>query len=118
MDNFKELFGIRRMDRLQMHVLKSVAKGVDESILRWFYHIERMENDRIAKRVYIMLECLGNHLVGQLQERCTDCLNNFEEKRFEYLASKKDGEDEFFDEMRGLSGVSTLVTASHFPVRN
>ena len=39
-----------------MHGLNSYAeysKGVDESILCLFGHIERMENDRIAKRVYM-----------------------------------------------------------------
>ena len=26
---------------------------IDEGVLRWFDHVERMENDRIAKRVYV-----------------------------------------------------------------
>ena len=33
-------------------------EGVDEKIddvLRWFGHVERMENDRVAKRVYVGL---------------------------------------------------------------
>ena len=33
-----------------------MMKSVDEKIngvLRWFGHVERMENDRIAKRVYV-----------------------------------------------------------------
>ena len=25
---------------------------IDKGVLRWFGHVERMENDRIAKRVY------------------------------------------------------------------
>ena len=34
-------------------VTKSVDENVDEGVLRWFGHVERMENDRTAKRVYI-----------------------------------------------------------------
>ena len=26
---------------------------IDESVLRWFGHVERLKNDRIAKRVYV-----------------------------------------------------------------
>ena len=39
------------MDRVPK-VRIGVAKVVDESVLLWFGHIERMENDSIAKRVY------------------------------------------------------------------
>ena len=50
---------IRRMDRVpnaQNREVCGVTKRgrderIDESILRWFGHIERMEDDRIAKRV-------------------------------------------------------------------
>ena len=34
-----------------------VKKGpdgrIDEDVLRWFGHVERMENDRIAQRIYV-----------------------------------------------------------------
>ena len=36
---------------------------MDESVLQWFGFIERIENDRIAKRVYVG-ECMGNGVVG------------------------------------------------------
>ena len=32
---------------------------IDEGVLRWFGRVERMENDRIAKRVYLE-ECAGS----------------------------------------------------------
>ena len=41
---------------------------VDEGVPRWFGHVERMENDRIAKRGYVG-ECAGNHSVGRPQKR-------------------------------------------------
>ena len=47
----------------QIRELCRVAKGVDEriyeSVLQWFGQIERMENERIAKRVY-RKECVGS----------------------------------------------------------
>ena len=56
----RDLLGIRRMDKVpnaRERELRGVTKGVDEKIdegvLRWFGHVERMENDRIAKRVYL-----------------------------------------------------------------
>ena len=59
MDNLRGLLGIRRMDRVpnaQIIELWLVTKGVDERIdegvLRWFAHVERVKNDRFAKRVY------------------------------------------------------------------
>ena len=57
-DNLKGLQGIRRMDRVPnawIRELCGVRKGlderIDEGVLRWFRHMERMERDRIAKRV-------------------------------------------------------------------
>ena len=71
MDNLRGLLSIRRMDKVpntRIRRLCSVTKGVDqrvdEGVLRWFAHVERMENDRIVKRVYA-----GEHgrSVGRMQ---------------------------------------------------
>ena len=58
MDNLRGLLGIWRMDRVlneQIRELCRVTKGIDERIdegVLWRYgHEERMEKDRIAKRV-------------------------------------------------------------------
>ena len=58
MDNLKGLLGIRRMDRVQNAGIREfcrVKKGVDdrinEGVLQWLNHVERMENDKIANRV-------------------------------------------------------------------
>ena len=60
MENLRSLLGIRRMDKVpnaRIRQLCGVMKGVDEKInegaLRCFGHVERMENDRIAKSVYV-----------------------------------------------------------------
>ena len=58
MDNLRGLLGIRRMDNVlnaRIRQLCGVTKGldekIDEGVLRWLGHVERMENDRIAKMV-------------------------------------------------------------------
>ena len=40
-------------------------------VSRWFTHLERMENDRIAKRFYVR-ECAGNHSMGKPRKRWID----------------------------------------------
>ena len=49
-----------------------MVKGVDEKIeggvLRWFGHVVRMENDRIAKRVYVG-ERDGSSSVGRPRKK-------------------------------------------------
>ena len=49
-------------------VTKGVDEKIDEGVLRWFGHVERMENNRIAKRVYVE-ECAGSRSVGRLRKR-------------------------------------------------
>ena len=56
MENVRGLLGIRRRGRVpneRIRELCGVKKGlderIDEGVLRWFGHVERMERDRIAK---------------------------------------------------------------------
>ena len=58
MDNLRGLLGIWRMVRVPSawirelcRVTKMIFEGIDEGILQWFGHGERMENDRVAKIV-------------------------------------------------------------------
>ena len=52
-----------------------MTKGEDEKIgegvLRWFGHVERMKNDRIAKRIYVR-ECACSHSEGWSRKRWID----------------------------------------------
>ena len=75
MDKLRGLLGIRRIDKVpstRLGQLCRVAKGVDEKIdegvLRWFGHVERMEN---VKRVYVG-ECAGSRSVGMARKRWID----------------------------------------------
>ena len=54
MDNLRGLVGIRRMDRVPnagIMKLCGMKKGLDEDMLRWFGHVDRMESgqDRFPK---------------------------------------------------------------------
>ena len=58
MDNLRGLLGIRGMDRVLnarirelCGVRKSLDERIDEGVLQWFSHVERIERDSIAKRV-------------------------------------------------------------------
>ena len=61
-----------------------VTKGVDEKINagvpRWFDHGQRMENGRIAKRVYVG-ECAGSRSVGRPRKRWIDIVKDCLKKR-------------------------------------
>ena len=82
MDNLRGLLGIRRMDRVpnaRIRELCGVTKGVDERIdegvFRWFGHVERVEEERIAKKVYVG-ECAGSRLVGRPRKRWNDSVKD------------------------------------------
>ena len=57
----RSMCGVSRLDRLRneeirrrMGVTKEMAERVDESVLRWFGHMERMDEERLTKRVWKM----------------------------------------------------------------
>ena len=75
MDNLRGLLGISRMDkvpnawiRLLYGVTKSMDEKIDEGILRWFGHVEKMENDRIAKMINVG-ECAGSRSMSMSRKR-------------------------------------------------
>ena len=87
MDNLRGLLGIKRRDRVPnpqirelCRVTKEVDERIDESFLHCFRHVERMENDGIAKRVNVG-ECAGSHSVGRLQKRWIDTVKDCLKKR-------------------------------------
>ena len=75
MDNLRGLLGISRMDRIPnawirelCEVRKGLDERIDETVLRWFGHVERMERDRITKSVYVG-ECqIVVQWVGQVRD--------------------------------------------------
>ena len=87
MNNLRVLLGIGRMDcvlNAWIGELCGMTRGLDDrindSILCWFGHVERMEKDMIVKRVYEG-ECAVIHSVGRLQKRWIDIIKGvFKEK--------------------------------------
>ena len=59
---------------------KGVNERIDEVVLRWFGHVERMENDRIAKRLYVG-EFVGSRSVGRSRERRINTVKDWLKKR-------------------------------------
>ena len=83
LDNFRGLLGIRRMDRVLnawirelCRVLKGVDEKIDKSVLWWYGHVERMEKDSIAKRVYDVGECVGSRSVGRPRNGWIESVKN------------------------------------------
>ena len=70
------------MDKVVMQSEEGLDERIDEGVLRWFSHVERMVSDRIAKRVYVR-ECAGRRSLGKQRL--------FKEKRFGDQASKENG---------------------------
>ena len=59
---------------------KGVDERIDEGVLRWFSHVERIENDNIAKRVYVR-ECAGSRSVDRSWKRWADTVKDCLRKR-------------------------------------
>ena len=59
---------------------KGLDERIDEGILQWFGHVERMERDRITKRVYVG-ECGGSRSMGKPRKRWIDPVKESLKKR-------------------------------------
>ena len=58
MNCLRDICGLRRIDRvLNVEIRRCgknarVSQRIDQGVLRWFGHVERMADERMAKRVY------------------------------------------------------------------
>ena len=59
---------------------KGLDKRIDEGLLLWFSHVERMEIDQISKRVYVG-ECVGSRSMGRPWNRWIDTMKECLKKR-------------------------------------
>ena len=68
--------------------MKGVDGILDEGVLRWFDHVERMEKAWIAKRVYVG-ECAGSRSESKPKKRWIDTVNDCLRESFGCQASKE-----------------------------
>ena len=87
MDNLRGLLGIRRMNRIQNEWIRELCRAkkglderIDESVLLWFSHRERMERDSISERVYVG-EYASSRSVGRTRKRWIDTVKEYLKKR-------------------------------------
>ena len=78
MDNLRGVLGVRKTDKMRNEyiremcgVVKGVIERINESILRWFGHMERMDENRLVKKMY-RGECVGDRTVGRPKLRWID----------------------------------------------
>ena len=83
MDNLRGLLGVRVPNawiKELCRVMNQVYEKIDEGVLWWFGHVERMEKERIAKRVYVGGECWYS-FSGRLRKRWIDIVKDCLRKR-------------------------------------
>ena len=61
-----------------------MRERIDEGVLRWFGHVERSEDDRITKRVYVGV-CVGSCSVGMPRKLWIDAVKECLKKRGLYV---------------------------------
>src|SRR5678816_2920524 len=64
-------------------VKKGVNERIIESMLRWFGHVERMNDSRLVKRMYSG-ECVGNRPAGRPMKKWIESLKVSEGERCEF----------------------------------
>ena len=69
----RSLFGVSRMDRVRNQearrragIEKELASRADQRVLRWFGHVERMDEYRMARKV-LTSEVSGGRVRGRLR---------------------------------------------------
>ena len=61
-------------------MMRSLDERIDEGVLRRLDHLERMERDRIANRVYVG-ECAGSRSLGRSWKRKIDTVKEYLKKK-------------------------------------
>lgn len=88
--------GVRRVDRVRNERIrercgskKSMLGRADESVLRWYGHVERMDNERVTKKIYES-SVSGVRGRGKPKLRWMDCVKELVERRGLTLQAAKE----------------------------
>ena len=83
MDNLRGFQGIRRIYKASnawieelCGVTKVVDERIDEGVFRWADYVERINKERIVKRVYVG-ECACSRSVGRPRKKWIDTLKDY-----------------------------------------
>src|SRR5678816_2596871 len=89
------VLGVRRIDKMRNEriielcgVKKGVNERINESMLRWFGHVERMKDIRLVKRMYSG-ECVGNRPAGRPKRNWIESVNECLKERNVSLAEAR-----------------------------
>ena len=85
---------------------KGLVEKINECMLQWFGHVEKMERDRITKRVSVG-ECAGSRSVDGPWKRWIDTAKECLKKRcLDIRQARRMVQDrsEWWDFMRGIHG--------------
>src|SRR5678815_2321686 len=95
MDNSRSMLGVRRINKMRNErirewcgVKKGVNERINESMLRWFGHVERMNGSRLVKRMYSG-ECVGNRPVGRPNKKWIESVKECLQERNVSLAEAR-----------------------------
>src|SRR5678816_1585400 len=92
MDNLRGMLGVKRIDKMRNErfrklcgVKKGVNERINESTLRWFGHMKRMNDSRLVKWMYSG-ECVGNRPAGRPKKKWIESVNECLKERGVSLA--------------------------------
>ena len=68
--------------------MKGVDRKNDEGVLQWFGHVESMENNRTAKRLYVEKHA-GNRSMGRLRKRWIDTVKGLKKRGLDVRQARR-----------------------------
>src|SRR5678815_4666944 len=93
--NLRGMLGVRRIDKMRNErirelcgVKKAVNERINESMLRWFGHVERMNDSQLVKRMYSG-ECVGNRPAGRPKKKWIESVKECLQERNEFGRGEK-----------------------------
>src|SRR5678816_1405496 len=95
MDNLWGVLDVRRIDKMrnerirELHgVKKGVNERINESTLRWFGHVERMDDSWLVKQMYSG-ECVWNRPAGRPKKKWIESVKECLDERNVSLAEAR-----------------------------
>src|SRR5678815_3266590 len=95
MSNLRGVLSVRRIDKMKNErirelcgVKKGVNERISESTLRWFGHVERIDDSRLVKRIFSG-EYAGSRPVGRQKKKWIESVKECRKERNVSLAEAR-----------------------------